>query len=153
MPWFSSTFFGITRTTTLTCQRSQVGVLSRPSPECSNARPLCDIRRDELTRHAHCLIAPTGRTRRDPDHRVTDLRRGVAEIALGRQRTGLRLPNDRNRLAVYAGSLVLRAGQADTRWCEGDRAGASPARYHNPRVVGSSPTAATRMSPLRKSGA
>src|SRR6266704_7081128 len=31
------------------------------------------------TRHAHCLIAPTGRTRRDPDHRVTDLRRGVAE--------------------------------------------------------------------------
>src|SRR5436309_13350595 len=29
--------------------------------------------------HAHCLIAPTGRTRRDPDHRVTDLRRGVAE--------------------------------------------------------------------------
>src|SRR2546425_12572478 len=99
------------------------------------------------TRHAHCLIAPTGRTRRDPDHRVTELRRGVAEIALGRQRTGLRLPNDRNRLAVYAGSLVLRAGQADTRWCEGDRAGASPARYHNPRVVGSSPTAATRVSP------
>src|SRR2546428_13894458 len=38
MPWFSSTFLGITRTTTLTCQRSQVGVLSRPSPECSNAR-------------------------------------------------------------------------------------------------------------------
>src|SRR6266699_3116838 len=63
MPWFSSTFLGITGTTTLTCQRSQVGVLSRPSPECSNA----------------CLIAPTGRTRRDPDHRVTDLRRGVAE--------------------------------------------------------------------------
>src|SRR5437667_10006941 len=31
------------------------------------------------TRHAHCLIAPTGRTRRDPDHRVTGLRRGVAE--------------------------------------------------------------------------
>src|SRR3989441_1764426 len=31
------------------------------------------------TRHAHCLIAPTGRTRCDPDHRVTDLRRGVAE--------------------------------------------------------------------------
>src|SRR6266496_4516595 len=29
------TFLGITRTTTLTCQRSQVGVLSRPSPECS----------------------------------------------------------------------------------------------------------------------
>src|SRR5882762_4015833 len=28
---------------------------------------------------ATCLIAPTGRTRRDPDHRVTDLRRGVAE--------------------------------------------------------------------------
>src|SRR5438309_7400836 len=36
MPWFSSTFFGITRITTLTCQRSQVGVLSRPSPECSS---------------------------------------------------------------------------------------------------------------------
>src|SRR5439155_8266235 len=35
MPWLSSTFLGITRTTTLTCQRSQVGVLSRPSPECS----------------------------------------------------------------------------------------------------------------------
>src|SRR6266566_6895548 len=63
MPWFASTSLGITGTTTLTCQRSQVGVLSRPSPECSNA----------------CLIAPTGRTRRDPDHRVTDLRRGVAE--------------------------------------------------------------------------
>src|SRR3989442_6901832 len=31
------------------------------------------------TRHAHCLIVPTGRTRRDPDHRVTGLRRGVAE--------------------------------------------------------------------------
>src|SRR6266516_4825323 len=39
---------GTTRTTTLTCQRSQVGVLSRPSPECSNARPFCDISRDEL---------------------------------------------------------------------------------------------------------
>src|SRR5882762_3290587 len=43
MAWFASTCFGITRTTTLTCQRSQVGVLA-------------------------CLIAPTGRTRRDPDH-------------------------------------------------------------------------------------
>src|SRR3989441_13376833 len=63
MPLFASTSLGITGTTTLTCQRSQVGVLSRPSPECSNA----------------CLIAPTGRTRCDPDHRVTDLRRGVAE--------------------------------------------------------------------------
>src|SRR6266513_3968311 len=41
-------FFGATRTTTLTCQRSQVGVLSLPSPECSSARPFCDIRRDEL---------------------------------------------------------------------------------------------------------
>src|SRR5207247_10268496 len=29
---------GITRTTPLTCQTSQVGVLSRPSPECRNAR-------------------------------------------------------------------------------------------------------------------
>src|SRR5207247_9301982 len=48
-----------------------------PSPECSNARPSCDTRRIE--RRAHCLIAPTRRTRRDPDHRVTDLRRGVAE--------------------------------------------------------------------------
>src|SRR2546425_8441831 len=28
-------------------QRSQVGVLSRPFPECSNARPFCGIRRDE----------------------------------------------------------------------------------------------------------
>src|SRR2546422_7458598 len=46
------------------------------------------------------------------------------------------------RLCPSTRSLVLRAGQADTRWCEGDRAGASPARYHNPRVVGSSPTAA-----------
>src|SRR5207247_10864282 len=26
-----------------------------------------------------CLIVPTGRTRRDPDHAVTGLRRGVAE--------------------------------------------------------------------------
>src|SRR6266702_8522313 len=32
-----------------------------------------------IERHAHCLIAPTERTRRDPDHRVADLRRGVAE--------------------------------------------------------------------------
>src|SRR5436853_7799949 len=33
----------------------------------------------EVTGGIHCLIAPTGRTRRDPNHRVTDLRRGVAE--------------------------------------------------------------------------
>src|SRR5881628_99560 len=93
MPWFSSTFFGITRTTTLTCQRSQVGVLSRPSPECSNARPLCDIRRDELTRHAHCLIAPTGRTRRDPDHRVPATRQVVAGESGGQRiRTSTGLP-------------------------------------------------------------
>src|SRR5439155_8689345 len=45
---FVSTFVGITRTTTLTCQRSQVGVLSRPCPACSNTRPFCDLRRDEL---------------------------------------------------------------------------------------------------------
>src|SRR2546428_568657 len=37
MAWFASTFVGITRTTTLTCQRSQVGALSRPFPECSVA--------------------------------------------------------------------------------------------------------------------
>src|SRR5436305_10280636 len=51
--------------------------------------------------HAHCLIAPTARTRRDPDHRVTDLRRGVAESPSADNARGLRLPNDRNRLAVY----------------------------------------------------
>src|SRR5437667_9249090 len=62
-------FFGITRTTTL----------------------------PEVTGGSHCLIAPTGRTRRDPDHPVTDSRRGSSGIALGRQRAGLRLPNDRNR--------------------------------------------------------
>src|SRR5207249_11034980 len=45
--------------------------------------------------HAHCLIAPTGRTRRDPDHRVTELRRGVAESPSADN------ANDRNRLAVY----------------------------------------------------
>src|SRR3989442_4943033 len=33
----------------------------------------------DVTGGIHCLIAPTGRTRRDPNHRVTDLRRGVAE--------------------------------------------------------------------------
>src|SRR3989442_5735364 len=32
-----------------------------------------------LASRNYCLIAPTGRTRCDPDHRVTDLRRGVAE--------------------------------------------------------------------------
>src|SRR5437762_5055818 len=87
MPWFSSNFLGITRTTTLTCQRSQVGEAATLVP--------CDIRRDELTRHAHCLIAPTGRTRRDPDHPVTDSRRGVAESPSADN------ANDRNRLAVY----------------------------------------------------
>src|SRR6058998_4171546 len=80
MPWFASTSFGITRTTTLTCQRSQVGVLSRPSPECkATPVPFATFAGTNCTRHAHCLIAPTARTRRDPDHRVTDLRRGVAE--------------------------------------------------------------------------
>src|SRR5712692_5876656 len=79
MAWFASTCFGITRTTTLTCQRSQVGVLSRPFPECSNARPFAVFAGTNGTRHAHRLIAPTGRTRRDPDHPVTGLRRGVAE--------------------------------------------------------------------------
>src|SRR6266498_5196494 len=43
-----------------TCQRSQVGVLSRPSPECSNARPSCDIRRDELNT-ARSLLDSTHR--------------------------------------------------------------------------------------------
>src|SRR2546428_5834007 len=62
------------------------------------------------------------------------------------QTVGLRLVFARVRLS-YSGSLVLRAGQADTRWREGDRAGASPARHHNPRVVGSSPTAAIRAGP------
>src|SRR6266516_2625898 len=32
-----------------------------------------------LASRNYCLIAPTGRTRRDPDHRLTGLRRGVAE--------------------------------------------------------------------------
>src|SRR6266566_2163576 len=79
MPWFPSTFVGITRTTSLTCQRSQVGVLSRPCPECSNARPFCDIRRDELNT-ARSLLDSTHRANAsDPDHPVTGLRRGVAE--------------------------------------------------------------------------
>src|SRR5204863_9397347 len=51
------------------------------------------------------------------------------------QTVGLRLVFARASLC-YACSLVVRAGQADTRWCEGDRAGLAPARYHNPRVVG-----------------
>src|SRR3989449_9232307 len=41
--------------------------------------PFATFAGTNCTRHAHCLIAPTARTRRDPDHRVTDLRRGVAE--------------------------------------------------------------------------
>src|SRR5213594_3907559 len=41
--------------------------------------PFATFAGTNCTRHAHCLIAPTGRTRCDPDHRVTDLRRGVAE--------------------------------------------------------------------------
>src|SRR6184192_270016 len=53
-------FLGITRTTTLTCQRSQVGVLSRPSPECSNARPFCDVRRDELNKARSLLDSTHG---------------------------------------------------------------------------------------------
>src|SRR5436189_2613307 len=61
---FPPPFFGITRTTTLTCQRSQVGVLSRRSPECSNARPFCDIRRDELN---------TARSLLDSTHRANAL--------------------------------------------------------------------------------
>src|SRR5438128_7324183 len=35
-------------------------VLSRPSPECSNARPFCDIRRDELNT-ARSLLDSTHR--------------------------------------------------------------------------------------------
>src|SRR5437870_11934609 len=80
MPWFASTFLGITRTTTLTCQRSQVGVLSRNHPQnAATPVPFATFAGTNRTRHAHCLIVPTGRTRRDPDHRVTGLRRGVAE--------------------------------------------------------------------------
>src|SRR5207245_4271722 len=41
--------------------------------------PFATFAGTNCTRHAHCLIAPTARTRRDPDHRVTDLCRGVAE--------------------------------------------------------------------------
>src|SRR6266702_4331056 len=50
-------------------------------PEVTGWSPVATIPRMQQrpSRHAHCLIAPTGRTRRDPDHRVTDLRRGVAE--------------------------------------------------------------------------
>src|SRR5438034_11158568 len=85
MPWFSSNFLGITRTTTLTCQRSQVGEAATLVP--------CDIRRDELTRHAHCLIAPTGRTRRDPDHCVPATRQVVAGESGGQRiRTSTGLP-------------------------------------------------------------
>src|SRR6266581_257307 len=57
-----------------------------------------------IERHAHCLIAPTERTRRDPDHPRNGFTSRRSGIALGRQRAGLRLPNDRNRLAVYAAS-------------------------------------------------
>src|SRR5438093_9638126 len=61
--WYAMVFLHLllaSRTTTLTCQRSQVGVLSRPSPECSNARPFCDIRRDELNT-ARSLLDSTHR--------------------------------------------------------------------------------------------
>src|SRR5436189_2748840 len=73
MPWFASTFLGITRTTTLTCQRSQVGVLSRNHPQnAATPVPFATFAGTNCTRHAHCLIAPTARTRRDPDHRVAE---------------------------------------------------------------------------------
>src|SRR5205809_4234892 len=51
-------------------------------PEVTGWSPVTTIPRMQQrpSRHAHCLIAPTGRTRRDPDHRVTDLRRGVSGI-------------------------------------------------------------------------
>src|SRR6266542_1239625 len=110
MPWFASTLLGITRTTTVTCQRSQVGVLSRPSPECSNARPFGDIRRDELKHGtlAACIV-PTGRTRGDPDHRVTGLSRRSG-IALRRQRAS------RHRLAWGTPNVAVRAEYAAIAW-------------------------------------
>src|SRR6266566_2024780 len=54
-------------------------------PEVTGWSPVATIprMRQRPSRHAHCLIAPTGRTRRDPGHRVTDLRRGVAESPSG----------------------------------------------------------------------
>src|SRR5437867_1523549 len=80
---------------------AMVFLLSRPSPECSNARPFCEIRRDELYT-ARSLLHSTHRGNawlsRSPHNGFTSRRSG---IALGRQRAGLRLPNDCNRLAVW----------------------------------------------------
>src|SRR5437867_10154118 len=45
--------------------------------------PFATFAGTNCTRHAHCLIAPTARTRRDPDHRA-------AESPSAEQRAGLR---------------------------------------------------------------
>src|SRR5947208_15227210 len=79
MPWFASTSFGSTRTTTLTCQEVTGWSPVATIPRMQQRPSLLRHSQGRIEHHAHCLIAPTGRTRRDPDHRVTDLRRGVAE--------------------------------------------------------------------------
>src|SRR5437867_8158226 len=50
-------------------------------PEVTGWSPVATIPRMQQrpSQHAHCLIAATGRTRRDPDHRVTDLRSAAGE--------------------------------------------------------------------------
>src|SRR5438876_214062 len=66
--WYAMVFlhlFLASRELRLSCQRSQAGVLSRPSPECSNARPFRDIRRDELNTE-RSLHDSTARARGQP---------------------------------------------------------------------------------------
>src|SRR5437667_9359846 len=50
-------------------------------PEVTGWSPVATIPRMQQrpSQHAHCLIAATGGTRRDPDHRVTDLRSAAGE--------------------------------------------------------------------------
>src|SRR5947208_14369573 len=86
--------------------------------------PLATFAGTNCARHAHCLIAPTGRTRRDPDHRVTDLRRGVAESPSADNAPGARERTGRGGEATEVAAPESRSGSGDAntvasgqRWC------------------------------------
>src|SRR5947199_2201446 len=85
--------------------------------------PLATFAGTNCARHAHCLIAPTGRTRRDPDHRVTDLRRGVAESPSAdhapgaRERTGRKGEQQGRAPESRSGSGDANTVASGQRWC------------------------------------
>src|SRR5437667_10822591 len=74
MPWFPPLFLA-SRELRVSHARGHRLESGRDHPQnAATPVPFATFAGTNRTRHAHCLRAGTGGTRRGPDHRVTDLR-------------------------------------------------------------------------------